>query len=38
MIVLHINNARMKKKINGIAEENGYEGPVICSPEELEGA
>ncbi len=33
----HINNARMKKEINGIAEENGYECPVICSPEELEG-
>jgi hypothetical protein len=33
----HINNARMKKEIIRIAEENGYECPVICSPEELEG-
>jgi predicted nucleic acid-binding protein len=33
----HINNAKMKKEIIRIAEENGYECPVICSPEELEG-
>ena len=33
----HINNARMKKGIARVAEENGYECPVICSPEELEG-
>jgi predicted nucleic acid-binding protein len=33
----HINNAKMKKEIAKIAEENGYECPVICSPEELEG-
>ena len=33
----HINNARMKKEIAKVAEENGYECPVICSPEELEG-
>jgi hypothetical protein len=33
----HINNAKIKKEINSIAEENGYECPVICSPEELEG-
>jgi len=33
----HINNAKMKKGIARIAEENGYECPVICSPEELEG-
>lgn len=33
----HINNAKMKKGIGKVAEENGYECPVICSPEELEG-
>jgi len=33
----HINNAKMKKGIANVAEENGYECPVICSPEELEG-
>lgn len=33
----HINNAKMKKGIAKVAEENGYECPVICSPEELEG-
>jgi len=33
----HINNAKMKKGIARVAEENGYECPVICSPEELEG-
>ena len=33
----HINNARLKRDIARIAEENGYECPVICSPEELEG-
>ena len=32
----HINNARLKKNIARVAEENGYECPVICSPEELE--
>ncbi len=33
----HINNARIKRDIARVAEENGYECPVICSPEELEG-
>jgi predicted nucleic acid-binding protein len=33
----HINNARMKKEITKISEENGYECPMICSPEEIEG-
>ncbi len=33
----HINNAKMLKGITKVAEENGYECPVICSPEELEG-
>lgn len=33
----HINNARIKKGIAKVAEENGYQCPLICSPEELEG-
>jgi len=33
----HLNNARIKKGITKVAEEKGYECPVICSPEELEG-
>ena len=33
----HINNAAMKKEITKIVEKQGYEAPVICSPEELEG-
>jgi hypothetical protein len=33
----HINNARMKKEITKISEKNGYECPMICSPEEIEG-
>jgi predicted nucleic acid-binding protein len=32
----HINNALMKKQIVKIVENQGYECPVICSPEELE--
>jgi hypothetical protein len=31
----HINNAMMKKQIIKIVENQGYECPVICSPEEL---
>ena len=33
----HINNAILKREIAGVCEENGYECPVICSPEELSG-
>lgn len=33
----HINNAKIKRDIARVAEENGYECPVICSPEELAG-
>lgn len=33
----HINNAIMKKGITKVAEEKGYECPIICSTEELEG-
>jgi hypothetical protein len=32
----HINNAMMKKQIIKIVENQGYECPVICSPDELE--
>ena len=31
----HINNAIIKREIVKIAENNDYECPVICSPEEL---
>lgn len=31
----HINNATIKSKITRTVEEQGYECPVICSPEEL---
>ena len=33
----HINNAITKKRIGKVIEENGYECPVICSPDELTG-
>jgi hypothetical protein len=33
----HINNARIKSKIIRIIQRNGYECPVICSPDELTG-
>lgn len=33
----HINNAKMKKDITKIANQMGYECPIICSPEELGG-
>jgi hypothetical protein len=33
----HINNAEMKARIGSAIEAAGYECPVICSPEELEG-
>ncbi len=33
----HINNAHMKSRIRTAVEAAGYECPVICSPEELEG-
>jgi len=34
----HINNAKTKVGIARIVNRHGYECPVICSPEELEGA
>ncbi len=33
----HINNAQMKSGIAKIAENHGYDCPVICTPEELIG-
>jgi hypothetical protein len=33
----HINNAVMKKAIIRVIEDQGYECPVICSPDELIG-
>lgn len=33
----HINNAQMKIKITTVVENQGYQCPVICSPEELLG-
>ncbi len=33
----HINNAQMKFKITKIIEKQGYQCPIICSPEELLG-
>ena len=33
----HINNAIIKKGIISVAENHGYECPVICSPDELLG-
>jgi predicted nucleic acid-binding protein len=33
----HINNAQMKTRIRTAVESMGYNCPVICSPEELEG-
>ena len=34
----HINNAKMKLDITRIVHDHEYECPMICSPEELEGA
>ena len=33
----HINNAKMKSEIIKVTERQGYECPVICSPDELLG-
>lgn len=33
----HINNVQMKMKIISVLESNGYQCPIICSPEELLG-
>jgi hypothetical protein len=33
----HINNAQMKSKITKLIEKQGYQCPIICSPEELLG-
>jgi predicted nucleic acid-binding protein len=33
----HIANATLRSKINDVIRENGYEPPIICTPEELAG-
>lgn len=33
----HINNAQTKAKILSVIEDEGYQCPIICSPEELLG-
>lgn len=33
----HIANARMRARIENTCRENGYEPPVLCTPEELLG-
>jgi len=33
----HINNAQIKSEIIRIIQKNGYECPLICSPDELTG-
>ena len=33
----HIANATLRQRINGICRDAGYEPPIICTPEEIEG-
>lgn len=33
----HIANATRRGRINGVCRDNGYEPPIICTPEELAG-
>lgn len=33
----HIANAALRTRINDVCRDNGYEPPVICTPEELMG-
>ena len=33
----HIANATLRTKINAVIRDNGYEPPIICTPEELAG-
>lgn len=33
----HIANATLRTRINAICRDNGYEPPIICTPEELGG-
>jgi predicted nucleic acid-binding protein len=33
----HIANATLRTKINDVIRNNGYEPPIICTPEELAG-
>lgn len=33
----HIANATLRTKINDVIRDNGFEAPIICTPEELAG-
>jgi len=33
----HIANATLRTRINDVCSDNGYEPPIICTPEELAG-
>jgi predicted nucleic acid-binding protein len=33
----HIANATLRRRINDVCRDNGYEPPIICTPEELAG-
>ena len=33
----HLNNARVERRAERITREYGYESPLLCAPEELEG-
>jgi hypothetical protein len=33
----HIANATLRGRINEVCRDNGYEPPIICTPEELAG-
>jgi hypothetical protein len=33
----HIANATLRTKITDVIRDNGYEAPIICTPEELAG-
>lgn len=33
----HIANATLRTRINDVIRDNGYEAPIICTPEELGG-
>jgi len=33
----HIANATLREQINDVCRDNGYEPPIICTPEELAG-
>jgi hypothetical protein len=33
----HIANATLRPRIDAVCRDNGYEPPIICTPEELAG-